>query len=115
MKLLFDQNISFRLVIAIRDLFPDAKQVKELGLENQSDRKIWEFARDNEYTIVTFDSDFFDYSLVWGYPPKIVWIRTGNKTTKQLETLIRESTLTIIHFLEDDEVTCLQIIEKNVR
>ena len=79
MKILFDQNISFRLIRKINDIFPLAKQVRELNLENSTDRQIWEFAKENDYTIITFDADFYDFSIVWGHPPKIVWIRTGNK------------------------------------
>ena len=55
MKLLFDQNISHRIVNQIIDVFPEAKQVREIGIENFSDRSIWEFAKEKEYTIVTFD------------------------------------------------------------
>lgn len=45
MKLLFDQNISYRLLNHIQDVLPEAKQVRELGLENYSDKQIWEFAK----------------------------------------------------------------------
>lgn len=78
MKLLFDQNISHRLVIAIQDILPDSKQVRELGLENKSDKFIWEYSKKNSYSIVTFDSDFYEFSLIWGHPPKIIWLRSIN-------------------------------------
>ncbi len=58
MKLLFDQNISFRLLRKIEVQFPEAKQVKEVGLENSTDMQIWEYAKVNHFTIVTFDADF---------------------------------------------------------
>ena len=58
MKLLFDQNISYRITKTIADQFPNAKQVKELGLENSTNLEIWEYAKSNGFTIVTFDSDF---------------------------------------------------------
>lgn len=44
MKLLFDQNISFRIVNKIQDIFPSG-QVRELGLENSKDLEIWKFAQ----------------------------------------------------------------------
>lgn len=112
MKILFDQNISFRLVRKINDIFPLAKQVRELNLENSTDRQIWEFAKENDYTIVTFDADFYDFSIVWGHPPKIVWIRTGNKTTKEVELILRKHIETIKLFKKDDELACLEIINK---
>ncbi len=96
----------------IKDIFRDTKQVRALGLEDCSDEEIWKFARDNEYTIVTFDSDFYDLSVVWGQPPKIVWIRTGNQTTSRIESLLRTHADTITRFVEHSELACLEIIDK---
>jgi predicted nuclease of predicted toxin-antitoxin system len=78
MKLLFDQNISHRIIPNIQDIFPNAMQVRELGLENLADKEIWDYAKKNEFVIVTFDMDFYDLSVIWGNPPKIIWIRTFN-------------------------------------
>ena len=64
MKLLFDQNISFRIVKLITDVFPFASQVRLLGLENADDIEIWEYAKLNNYAVVTFDTDFYDLSLI---------------------------------------------------
>lgn len=110
MKLLFDQNISYRLVNRILDIFPEAKQIGELDLIDASDRKIWEFAKENDYVIVTFDSDFYDFSVVWGHPPKVIWLRTGNTTTAQTETVIRAHQSTIQHFVLDESLACLEIL-----
>jgi predicted nuclease of predicted toxin-antitoxin system len=112
MKLLFDQNISFRIVKLIDDVFPDSAQVRIVGLENKTDHDIWHFARNNNYCIVTFDSDFYDLSLVKGTPPKIVWLRTGNITTKGIEEVIRENQILIEEFINNPdyvEISCLEI------
>jgi predicted nuclease of predicted toxin-antitoxin system len=61
-KLLFDQNISFRIISKIINNFPEAKQVRQLGIENDLDIDIWYFAKKYDYTIVTYDSDFYDLS-----------------------------------------------------
>lgn len=111
MKLLFDQNISHRLLNSIRDIFPDAVQVRELGLENQSDKQIWEFAKEHHFLIVTFDADFYDFSLVWGHPPKIIWLRTYNQTTKNVEEILRKHLQTIQVFYNDSNLACLEIIQ----
>lgn len=114
MKLLFDQNISFRLVKMISDIFPEAKQIRELGLENFTDRQIWNFAKENEYTIISFDSDFFDLSNLFGIPPKIIWLRTGNRKTSDLAKLILSRSELIIEFLTNHdykELACLEINE----
>ena len=109
MKLLFDQNISFRLLKQIIDIFPESKQVRELGLENSTDSEIFEYAKRNDYAIVTFDSDFCDLNIMKGSPIKIIWIRTGNVTTKNLEDLIRDKHESIKLFLVE-EYGCLEII-----
>ncbi len=110
MKLLFDQNISFRLIKRILDFFPDAKQLRELGLENSSDVEIFEFAKKNDFAIVTFDSDFCDLNILRGFPPKIIWIRTGNTTTKNLETILKNKHTLIKSFMQED-YGCLEITD----
>lgn len=45
MKLLLDENLSFRLVRALQPYFPESKHVKELGLSGADDLTIWEYAR----------------------------------------------------------------------
>ncbi|UBM61603.1 DUF5615 family PIN-like protein [Candidatus Sulfidibacterium hydrothermale] len=109
MKLLFDQNISFRLVKRITDLFPGSKQVRELGLENATDLEIFNYAKKKDYAIVTFDSDFCDLNIVKGFPPKIIWLKTGNRTTNELERLFRNKQDLIRIFLSED-YGCLEIM-----
>ena len=112
MSLLFDQNISFRIVQKVQILFPNSKQVKELGLEGMSDDTIWKFAKQNNFTIVTFDSDFFEISNLKGHPPKIIWLRTGNTTTNNIIEILQLKSETIIDFITNplySEISCLEI------
>lgn len=113
MKLLFDQNISHRLISQIQDILPEARQVRQIGLENSSDKQIWEYAKEHNFTIVTFDGDFYDFSLVWGHPPKIIWIRTYSQTTKNIEEILRKYIYTLIDFQDDKELACLEILHAN--
>jgi predicted nuclease of predicted toxin-antitoxin system len=79
---------------------------------NSEDTDIWEYARKNEYSIVTFDSDFYDISLINGHPPKIIWIRSGNSTTKEIAKLMMQNKNTIEKFLNDEnfkDLSCLEI------
>ena len=82
MKLLLDQNISYRIVNKIQDILPGSGQVRELGLENSKDSQIWKFALENGYAIVTFDSDFYDLGLLKGASPKVIWLRLGNTSKR---------------------------------
>lgn len=112
MKLLFDQNISFRLLRKIEIQYPEAKQVKELKLENSTDMQIWEYARVNHFHIVTFNADFFDIANLKGHPPKIIWLRTGNTTTINLEKLLMDKRELIADFVLNPvlkNIACLEI------
>jgi len=88
MRLLFDQNISFRIVKLISSSKINTDQVRNLGLENKSDMYIWQFAKENDYSIVNFDTDFYELTSLYGIPKKIIWLRTGNIKTLDLATLI---------------------------
>ena len=81
MRLLFDQNISHRILKLLSPQFLESSTVKAEGLINASDLEILEFAKHNNFTIVTQDSDFNDLNILKGFPPKVIWIRTGNIST----------------------------------
>jgi predicted nuclease of predicted toxin-antitoxin system len=89
MKLLFDHNLSPRLVARFADLYPHSSHLYFLGLDQANDRNVWQYAGDNEYIIVTKDADFYDLAILLGYPPKLIWIRVGNCTTSEVEVLLR--------------------------
>lgn len=89
MKLLFDHNLSPQLVLRLADLYPDSAHVFTLGLDRSSDAQVWSFARENGYTIVTQDADYNELIAIGGFPPKVVWIRRGNSSTNEIETLLR--------------------------
>ena len=113
MKLLFDQNISPKITSQLSAEFRDAKQVRELGLENSSDLNIFLFAKSNGYSIVTFDSDFVDLSVLKGVPPQIIWLKTGNLTTKLIVQLLTSNKDLINDFLNQvfDSSGILEIIK----
>ncbi len=89
MKLLFDHNLSPRLVKFPADIYPDSNHVYPLGLDQVSDKEIWEYARRESFLIVTKDADFSDLCMLLGFPPKIIWIRRGNCQTSAIETMLR--------------------------
>ena len=112
MKLLLDQNISFRITSKIQDLFPGSKQVRDLGLENSKDSFLWNYAKENSYCIVTFDGDFYDLGLIKGSSPKVIWLRLGNTSTQKIEIVLRKNYDLIKAFLSDPnykEIGCLEI------
>ena len=89
MKLLFDENLSPRLVARLADLYPDSVHVKDVGLERASDGVVWSYAQENALTIVTKDADFGEMTVLFHSPAKVIWIRGGNCSTSQIEALLR--------------------------
>jgi predicted nuclease of predicted toxin-antitoxin system len=111
MRLLFDQNISFRIIKKIEDIFPGSEQTKRLNLDKASDFEIWEYARKNNFCIVTFDSDFIDISVLKGSPPKIIWLRAGNTTTNSIAEMIQANQEIIKEFMTSVEVAYLELVQ----
>ena len=112
MKLLLDQNLSPSLIPRLQDLFPDSAHVQEAHLDRAPDNIVWEFARDEGFAIVTQDSDFADRALLYGYPPKIIWLRFGNMRRKKLEEKIKELWGRIVQ--EIDEYDLLEIHDNRI-
>jgi predicted nuclease of predicted toxin-antitoxin system len=79
MKLLFDQNLSFKLCQAVADLFPESNHVGLLGLSEANDRILWDYAKANGFTIVSQDVDFAEMAALLGAPPNVIWLRAGNQ------------------------------------
>ena len=112
MKLLFDQNISFRVIALIQNKFPDVKHVKDFHLKFSTDNEIWNFAKNNQYHIVTFDSDFYELVTLFGHPPKIIWMRLGNTSSRNLATILLNHFENIKSFISEEaysEAGCLEI------
>ena len=110
MKLLLDQNLSPRLVNALADLYPGSAHVQALGLDQSPDTPLWDFARDNGYTIVSKDVDFSDLSVLFGHPPKVIWIRLGNCTTTDIEAALRRHQEQIMLFDKDENLSVITIL-----
>ena len=109
MRLLFDHNLSPRLVSQLADLFPGAQHVHTLGLHEATDEAVWQFAREQGYTIVSRDADFSELTVLQGFPPKVVWISRGNCSTKEIEALLRRHHSAIEELEGDSSAAVLMI------
>lgn len=107
MKLLFDQNLSPKLVSRLADLFPGSSHVQSAGLDCADDDQIWQYAKLNDFAIVTKDEDYNNLSVVRGSVPKVLWLQTGNCTTSQIEALFRARIADIQVFEKDAAVGTL--------
>jgi predicted nuclease of predicted toxin-antitoxin system len=78
-------------------------------MERADDETIWRYAREKDFAIVTLDSDFHERSLLFGYPPKIVWLKCGNVSTPQVLDLLTRNHSQILSFGDDSESGCLEL------
>ena len=101
MKLLFDQNLSWRLPKNLAHLYPDSQHIREVGMKESQDVDIWEFAKANGFVIVSKDFDFQQRSLLFGHPPKVVRLRVGNCSVQPIEDLLRKYSA-VIHAFDSD-------------
>lgn len=90
MKLLFDQNLSPKLVTRLAVLYPGSNHVYHAQKDQVSDEELRDYARREGFVIVTKDSDFSDLCILLGFPPKVIWIRRGNCSTRTIETILRD-------------------------
>ena len=109
MKLLFDQDLSFRLVELLADIFSGSSHVRNVGLRDAEDAEIWEYAKLNDLVIVSKDSDFHERSFYFGFPPKVIWLRIGNCPTSEVEQLLRLNYELIKEFYEDVTASFLSL------
>ena len=110
MKLLFDQNLSFKLCARLADVFPDSNQARLLNLDQADDRVLWQHARANGFALVSQDADFADMAALYGPPPKVLWLRCGNHPTEVIEQLLRDHAEAIRAFEQDNDAACLEIL-----
>ncbi|MBH0198231.1 MAG: DUF5615 family PIN-like protein [Nitrospira sp.] len=103
MKLLFDQNLSHRLVHALQKDYPDSRHVREVGLHGATDVVVWQYAMQQGFAIVTKDADFHQRSFLFGHPPKVIWVRVGNASTATIEALLRRRTDDVGTFCSDPD------------
>ncbi|MGH6925510.1 MAG: DUF5615 family PIN-like protein [Propylenella sp.] len=109
MKLLFDQNLSFKLCRQLADLFPESRGVRDAGLAEADDRDLWDYAKAHGFVLVSQDSDFAEMATLLGAPPKLIWLRCGNRPTSVVESILRDHADTIFAFETDADATFLEI------
>ena len=109
MKLLLDENLSDRIIPKIIDLYPNSVHVKALNLTNTDDNIIWNFAKENNYVIVSKDSDFHQRNILYGHPPKFIYLRIGNSPTSKIVNILRDN-LAVISEFNNSEVESILVL-----
>ena len=107
-RLIADENISWRLKKQLPqwEVLPSNEISQGIRL---TDLMIWQFAKTNNYTIVTFDEDFSELQNLYSFPPKIIWMRTGNVSTSEIAAILSKLETEIFKFLDDKELGVYEI------
>jgi predicted nuclease of predicted toxin-antitoxin system len=109
MKLLFDENLSHRLVGQLTAEFPGSAHVRDEGLATAPDQDVWAHAAANGFVIESKDADFQQRALLHGHPPKVIWVRLGNCSTAAVATLLRSRLADIQAFATDPVASFLAL------
>lgn len=112
MKLLFDQNLSRRLVSRLETEFPQSAHVAEIGLDQATDHEIWSYAGAEGFVVVSKDADFRQLAFLHGPPPKVVWLRVGNVSTDAIHELLVASVDVLEAFDRSEEESLLVLDHK---
>ena len=111
MKLLFDHNLSHKLVTRLADAYPGSTQTRLLGFARAADPEIWFHARTHDFLIVSKDNDFAELAVLRGAPPKVVWLRIGNCSSGAVESLLRVKANVIAEFVTDPDRVVLELYD----
>ena len=109
MKLLIDQNISYKVAQVANEYFSGSVHVGKIGLSTALDKEIIDYAIKDNYTIVSKYRDFVEYVSFNGSPPKVIILKTGNTSTDYLINLINRNKLIIKDFISDLDKDILEI------
>lgn len=107
MKLLFDENLSRRLVPALESAYPDSRHVDQVGLHGRPDYDIWRHATDHGFTVVSKDDDFRQMSFLHGAPPKVIRLAVGNAGTQAIAKLLLLRQAEVEAFVADAQASLL--------
>ena len=113
MKLLLDENLSRRLIPFLQHDYPGSSQVVLLGLEAASDSVVWHTAKDDGFVIVTRDADFEELSLVWGQPPKVIWLKTRNQSRAATLKILLDNRTMIEDALLNRGQACVEVSDSS--
>ena len=107
MNLLFDENLSRRLVRVLASLYPESQHVDAVGLHGQPDLAIWQYAKQHGFVILSKDNDFRQLSFLHGAPPTVIWLAVGNAGTQAIATLLAHHRAAVEAFRDVPEESLL--------
>ena len=113
MKLLLDENLSCRLIPFFQHDYPGSSQVVLLEVEAASASVVWHTAKDHSFVIATRDADFEELSLVWGQPPKVIWLKTRNQSRAATLKILLDNRTMIQDALLNRRQACVEMSDSS--
>ena len=111
MRLLLDANLSWRSAKTLKESFDDCCHVDTIGLSVPAqDVEIWEYARKNNFLVVTNDEDFLHLSTIKGFPPKVLLLKMGNQSRQYIEQILIKTKAQISAFVASSEYGVLELV-----
>ena len=109
MKLLLDENLSRRIIPMIQDAYPESSQIALEGMESANDKAVWAYAQQQGFILVTQDSDFNEMSVLYGHPPKVIWLKCGNQPRKRIVEILLSIQEDVKAFANNSAISCLEV------
>ena len=110
MKLLLDENLSWRMIKKLTLHFTEVVHASELKIiQPADDSSIWNYAKKNGFTIISKDDDFEKIVLLRKAPPKLIYLKTYNLDTNKLTDLIIKNKDKIVEFDNSKENDIFEI------
>jgi predicted nuclease of predicted toxin-antitoxin system len=110
MKLLLDENLSWRMIKMLAPISEEIVHVSDLKITQPADDiSIWNYAKKNGFTVISKDDDFEKIVLLRKAPPKLIYLKTYNLDTKKLVALILGNKDKIMQFVNSKENDIFEI------
>jgi predicted nuclease of predicted toxin-antitoxin system len=106
-KLLLDENLSYRIVGWLVPVFAHSQHVDSVGLHGRSGWAIWEFCPRPRFHHRFERQRLSSASFLYGAPPKVIWLSAGNATTEDIVAILNNQLALIERFLRDPEESLL--------
>lgn len=107
--ILIDNNISYKIKSSLKSIGVSSLHVSDFNLSSASDFKIWDFAKSENYHLLTKDKDFVIIQNNYGFPPKIIKLNSGNQSTLQIAVKLQKNWKQISDFLEREEIGIINV------
>lgn len=96
-KFVIDVNLPYYFSLWNTEVFIHMRDIND----EWSDEQIWNYAKDNNLTIITKDSDFSNKIIFHSPPPKVIHVRFGNVKMKEFFSIIAKHWQTVLTLNQD--------------